>query len=43
MIDTAFKTHKETAFGWVWALQALWRLLRRRSEVRRYPRLIAPR
>lgn len=43
MIDTAFKTHKETSFGWVWALQALWRLLGQRSDARRNPRLIAPR
>ncbi len=43
MIDTAFKTHKETSFGWVLALQILWRALRQRSEARRRPRLLAPR
>lgn len=27
MIDEAFKTHKETTFGWVLALQWLWTAL----------------
>ena len=41
MIDTAFKTHKETTFGWVLALQQVWAALRARSEPRR--RYLAPR
>lgn len=28
MMDEALKTHKDTAFGWVLALQQLWALLR---------------
>lgn len=43
MMDEALKSHKETTFGWVLALQQLWTLLRTPSPVRKRPRLIAPR
>lgn len=43
MMDTALQTHKESAFGWLAALQAFWRALRTPCPARKYPRLIAPR
>jgi hypothetical protein len=43
MIDTAFKTHKETAFGWVWAILWLADALKARSQADRTVRILAPR
>jgi hypothetical protein len=43
MMDVVLKTHKETSFGWLLALQQLWAALRAPSPPRKYPRLIAPR
>ena len=43
MIDTAFKTHKETTFGWVLAIQWLIAALKARPAVDRRPRVLAPR
>jgi hypothetical protein len=43
MIDTAFKTHKETTFGWVLAIQWFVDALKARAENDRGPRLLAPR
>lgn len=43
MMDLAFKTHKETTFGWVLALQQLWAALRAPHPPRRQPRILAPR
>jgi hypothetical protein len=43
MIDTAFKTHKETAFGWVWAIQWLVAALKARPKADRTVRILAPR
>lgn len=43
MIDTAFKTHKETAFGWVWAILWLADALKARSQTDRTVRVLAPR
>lgn len=40
MIDTAFKTHKETAFGWVWAIQCLVAALKARPAVDRNRRVV---
>ena len=43
MMDIAFKTHKETTFGWVLALQQLWATLRAPSPTEKRPRDLAPR
>lgn len=43
MMDLAFKTHKETTFGWVLALQQLWAALRAPSPPRKHPRILTPR
>lgn len=43
MMEEALKTHKETTFGWVLALQALWTVLRAPSPPRKQPRILAPR
>ena len=43
MIDEAFKTHKETTFGWVLALQELWATLRAPAKPRKHPRSLVPR
>lgn len=43
MMDQALKTHKETAFGWMLALQQLWAALRAPSPPRKQPRIMAPR
>jgi len=40
MIDTAFKTHKETAFGWVWAILWLVAALKARPAPERIRRLV---
>jgi hypothetical protein len=43
MMEEALKTHKETTFGWVLALQQLWAALRAPSPACKRPRYLAPR
>ena len=43
MMDEALKTHKETMFGWVLALQQLWTALRAPSPPCKRLRYLAPR
>lgn len=43
MMDEVLKTHKETSFGWVLALQQLWAALRAPGPVRKRLRILAPR
>lgn len=42
-MEEAHKTHKETTFGWVLALQQLWAALRSPRSPEKRPRLITPR
>jgi hypothetical protein len=43
MMEEALKTHKETAFGWVLALQELWTALRAPNTAGKRPRYLTPR
>lgn len=43
MMEEALKTHKETTFGWVLALQELWAALRAPNTAGKRPRYLAPR
>lgn len=43
MMDQALKTHKESTFGWLLALQELWAALRAPASTRKRPRYLAPR
>lgn len=43
MMDEALKNHKESAFGWVWALREIWSALRAPSPPCKRRRLLTPR